>query len=312
MLRKLTGRLVVLCASTAAVISVFALFSDYGYVFDLTTSFRIQYVIVLIPLLLLSLYRKQHLSTLVLFTALLFHAHAIAHFKAPAILTPQSSSEDILRLLSVNLQASNTNFGAMIDHIHTVNPDVLLVLEMTPLWHSKLKKSLPAFPFYFGRPLAGAFGIGVFSKLPFKDPKLIGFENEEISSIVLQLQSDDKQLTFIGTHPIPPMTANWFQRRNRHFVRLATYIVSEQGDVIVAGDFNITPWSGHYTRLLHNSRLRDSRSGFGIQPTWPTFFLPALIPIDHILVSENLKVLARHVSRNIGSDHRSVWIDFTQ
>jgi len=55
--------------------------------------------------------------------------------------------------------------------------------------------------------------------------------------------------------------------------------------------------------------LKDSSLGWGIQPTWPAMFLPLRIPIDHCLVSPDLKIVRRKIGRDIGSDHLPLLVD---
>jgi len=74
---------------------------------------------------------------------------------------------------------------------------------------------------------------------------------------------------------------------------------------------NGTPWSPFFKDFLLSSGLRDSREGFRLQPTWPTWFPPAWIPIDHALVSSSVVVHDRRVGPNVGSDHYPVIIDFS-
>ncbi|MCI0525996.1 MAG: hypothetical protein L0Y56_00890, partial [Nitrospira sp.] len=54
--------------------------------------------------------------------------------------------------------------------------------------------------------------------------------------------------------------------------------------------------------------LKDSRDGFGIQASWPTFVPLFLIPLDHCLVHSSVQVLDRRLGPKIGSDHYPVMI----
>jgi endonuclease/exonuclease/phosphatase (EEP) superfamily protein YafD len=58
--------------------------------------------------------------------------------------------------------------------------------------------------------------------------------------------------------------------------------------------------------FLATTGLKDSRVGFGWQPTWPTGSMSLRIPIDHVLVEPDLVVLERQVGPDIGSDHLPV------
>ncbi|NET13198.1 MAG: endonuclease/exonuclease/phosphatase family protein, partial [Okeania sp. SIO1H6] len=87
--------------------------------------------------------------------------------------------------------------------------------------------------------------------------------------------------------------------------------------VILAGDLNITMWSPDYHKLEQETGLRNSRLGFGIIPTWPARFNNSVllyilsrffqIPIDHCLISSEIKVVnvntRANSGLNLGSDH---------
>jgi endonuclease/exonuclease/phosphatase (EEP) superfamily protein YafD len=78
------------------------------------------------------------------------------------------------------------------------------------------------------------------------------------------------------------------------------------------GDFNTTAFSPTFRFILSQTGLRDTARGKGYTPTWgPRMpdepWLPWFgIPIDHVLVSDSVRVLAREIGPPLGSDHR--WI----
>jgi endonuclease/exonuclease/phosphatase (EEP) superfamily protein YafD len=73
--------------------------------------------------------------------------------------------------------------------------------------------------------------------------------------------------------------------------------------VIAAGDFNATAWSPHFQDLVAAGGLRNAIQGHGYVATWPTWFWPALIPIDHVLVKGPLAATPLRRGPGIGSDH---------
>ncbi|MCP4501446.1 MAG: hypothetical protein GY822_15915 [Deltaproteobacteria bacterium] len=74
--------------------------------------------------------------------------------------------------------------------------------------------------------------------------------------------------------------------------------------VVLAGDFNATPWSIVFQNFLDETGLHNAAYARGGGTTWPTF-LPLMfrIPIDHILLSKQLVSTSFLVGPEMGSDH---------
>ncbi len=86
--------------------------------------------------------------------------------------------------------------------------------------------------------------------------------------------------------------------------------------LIVAGDFNLTPWSPRFPAVLSASGLKLADTGSIWPHTWPApsgWFYGGLVvrgfPIDHILVSRHFALLAARRGPDIGSDHLPVIVD---
>ena len=75
---------------------------------------------------------------------------------------------------------------------------------------------------------------------------------------------------------------------------------------IVMGDFNATPWSPSFQRLLHRGHLFNSLDGFGLQVSWPESNVLLRIPIDHALLGPALAATERGTGPAFGSQHRSL------
>ena len=74
---------------------------------------------------------------------------------------------------------------------------------------------------------------------------------------------------------------------------------------IVMGDFNDTIWSFSFQRFLKKSGLTPT--GTGLLPTWPSFFLPVGIQIDHALVKGFDHTYFKIGGQN-GSDHLPIML----
>jgi endonuclease/exonuclease/phosphatase (EEP) superfamily protein YafD len=113
-------------------------------------------------------------------------------------------------------------------------------------------------------------------------------------------------VSIVGAHPYPPSREQLSQRRNAQLRRLAELVNASGEPTVLVGDLNTTSWSPAFADFLDSTGLRDSRRGFGVQPSWPTLMPLAYIPIDHCLVSPEIVVKSRKIGRDVGSDHLPV------
>ena len=117
--------------------------------------------------------------------------------------------------------------------------------------------------------------------------------------------------TLVATHPPPPLTGELASARNRQLEALASWLQeTEAPHRILVGDLNLTPWSPWFGRLLDSTGMRNAQTGQGRAGTYPAYGLPPFLalPIDHTLVSSNVRVSARLVKpgARFGSDHNAV------
>jgi endonuclease/exonuclease/phosphatase (EEP) superfamily protein YafD len=128
---------------------------------------------------------------------------------------------------------------------------------------------------------------------------------------VARLALAGQPLTVIGTHPPPPRRRKLTYQRDRQLKEIAAYIASHPGPTLLLGDLNITSWSPSFQEMLRLGKLRDSRQGWGLQPSWPVDQPLLRVPIDHLLVTEGLAVHCRRLGPFTGSDHYPVIMEFS-
>ena len=113
-------------------------------------------------------------------------------------------------------------------------------------------------------------------------------------------------LVAFGTDsPTTPERAN---RRDRALNAAARWSSAHSDRRVVMGDFNATPWSPSFRRLLHDGGLSDSLDGYGLQVSWPESNPLLRIPIDHALLGPGLAATDRGTGPSFGSQHRSLHV----
>ena len=211
-------------------------------------------------------------------------------------------------LLNVNTRLGNPELvKATIQHY---NPDIVVLEEISSQWVSDLRWLTKSHPHSRIQPQDDNFGIGLFSKFPLAESKIVYIGDAEVPSIIARVDSGNGTLFVIATHPLPPGGASYSRWRNNQLHAIPDYIPPDILLVILLGDLNVTPWNYHFRNLLKRSGLRDSSKGHGLQPTWPSNFPLMLIPIDHCLHTRDIFVIKREVGPNAGSDHYPLIVDF--
>ena len=121
--------------------------------------------------------------------------------------------------------------------------------------------------------------------------------------IVTKVNFGEQIIRVVGVHTLSPTNRFRLDIRNRQFVEIGDALLAEATPTVVMGDFNCTPWSPFLSDFLKRTGYRDSRQGFGYQPSWPSMYQLLRIPIDHAFVSEDIHVHNRYIGKPPRSDH---------
>lgn len=96
------------------------------------------------------------------------------------------------------------------------------------------------------------------------------------------------------------------RRARRNQLAFVGELANEHKHVVVMGDMNCSPQSAEMQHLFRTSVLREPLEELRTFPSWrPQFH------IDHILVSETLKVSECHVLNHAHSDHLPISMEVT-
>lgn len=275
----------------------------YHWILDGFSHFRVYYGFYFLVLGLVSLLFKQKwISITNVSLSILIFGNLFWFYN------PQNSFEvvDEIKILSVNLLSSNSKYEEIFALIENENPDIILFQELTHPFSERLPEISGVYQHSYLNPSNGVFGIGFLSKTKFNFETLY-FTSERIPSIIIKLEN--KNLVLIGTHPPPPISEDLFKLRNQQFDSINIFVRALSSEVVVIGDLNTTSFSPNFSRITEGTSLRDSRLGFGLQPSWNAQIPFISVAIDHVLVSKEIKVTDRRVGADIGSDHLPVIIE---
>ncbi len=295
-------------AVVTVVFSVGTLLPIDHFAIQLFTHFRLQYLIVLLGLLFLFKYlRSPWLIGAIAATAVL---NAVVVL--PWYVGEDETSDGVkLKLLHANVLSGNTEYDRLISLLDTEAPDLVMLQEVSPDWLVALDELRADYPYSYAEAREGNFGIALFSRVPLKSVSHFDSPPFGYPTIVASLDIDGQILHFIGTHPMIPISGDYYEARNEQLAGIAKLLGKQAEPKILVGDLNLSQWDINYKHLEQQGGVRNARKGFGIVPTWPVFMPFAMIPIDHVLVSESISVTGVYSGPRIGSDHLPLIVTFT-
>ncbi len=288
-------------------------FIGWRYPFELLSHFQAQYFLAALACAaLLALLRRWRWFAVSL-GSLLLAGSTVLPYQGPgraahadAVTPPQRT----VRLLLANVQLDNRSHGRVLDLVEEADADVLVFQEVNERWRSALAPITVKYPYIAGKPREDAFGTIVYSRLPIEDVDVLELGEAGRSTVCLRVVVDGAPLTIVCTHPKPPLLPGPFTLRNDQLQQVADLVSRLPRPLVLAGDLNTTMWSPWFRRLSERTALTSVRHGFGVLGSWPAA-LPGFmrIPIDHVLISDDVSVTGCRHGAATGSDHLPLIVD---
>ena len=271
--------------------------------FDLLAHFRVQYAALFVLLALIFLILKRWVFALAALAGL-----AVSAVPLMAYLPDQSSGtataavdEPVFRLLSFNVWFRNPDMARTAEYIEESRADAVVLLELTPSQAQALLPLLPSYPHYYIEP--SRMGAAVFTKWPVIDAESYPLAPGGAVAARMRLDWRGSPVTVLGVHLNWPLGPRNSQYRTEELAGVVAFGKEHREPLIVAGDFNLTPWSEYFKDALDESGLHDSARGFGLARSWPAQFAPVGMRIDHCWLSREWQSVNVDIGPSLGSDH---------
>lgn len=258
-------RIAIYCLLMTLLPMLASLGARWHWTLELVTHFPLQYAIGLAIALLLGVCLRRRWIILLASVGLILCGWQLAPLYIPA--TPATAHGSSLRFLLANVHTANANHQRLLDLIEHGRPDVIVLLETNGAWIEALSSLNDTYPYRELQPRGDNFGMAVYSRVPMKEVKVIELAGSTVPTISAQAEIGEDIITFISTHPLPPVSSQYAKTRDRQLVALAELVSRTTGPVVVLGDLNTTSWSPRFADLLRDANLRDSRQGFGLHGT---------------------------------------------
>lgn len=238
-------------------------------------------------------------------------------------LAPRSlpaAERPVLTLMSHNLFGLNYEMERVAALIEKEDPDFVVLQEYFPEQSGELHPMLRERYPYFVRCRGGKrANLGFYARLPFVGATDAGecpddaYGEQRTARIAGRfVLADGTPLTVMTTHLDWPVPVG---RQVEQFAELQAAVAAVEGPLVLAGDFNSTPWSYALRGFAQRAGLvRETRN----LVTFPNRFmlrrmfetLPFL-PLDHIFSTASVTVHEVWAGADTGSDHLPVFARFT-
>ena len=273
--------------------------------FDLFSNFRVQYLAIFGACALVLVVVRRFKTAIAALLGLAATLTTIAPYLARAESVPAAQT---FRIVTFNAWFRNRDRQRLVEFLRTSDADVLIVQELSRVEVERIGRLLPAYPYRTVTPHLPR-GLAIFSRWPLEAEhmRLPGQRVTRITRATIDWAGSE--VVLFGAHLSWPLGRMESRARTAQLSLIASRASAERGPVVVAGDFNLTPWSPHFSRFVERSGLTDCAVGQGLQPTWPSQFWPVRIRIDHCFVSRHWRVHRLSVGPHLGSDHLPVIAD---
>jgi endonuclease/exonuclease/phosphatase (EEP) superfamily protein YafD len=279
------------------------LLSHVAWPFDLFAHFRVQYAALFVLFAVLLLILRRWVLALAAFAGLAVSAVPLIDYlpDRPSGTATAAVDDPVFRLLSFNVWYRNPDMARTAAYIEQSRADAVVLLELTPAQAEALRPLLPSYPHSYIEP--SRMGAAVFTKWPVLAAESLPLAQGGAVAARMQVDWRGLPVTVLGVHLNWPLGPRNFAFRNEELAGVVAFSKAQSAPLIVAGDFNLTPWSGYFIEALEASGLHDAARGFGLGRSWPAQFAPVGIRIDHCLLSPHWNSIRAEIGPSLGSDH---------
>ncbi|MEB3245119.1 MAG: endonuclease/exonuclease/phosphatase family protein [Vampirovibrionales bacterium] len=295
------------------------------WMLDLASHFLPHFALLLLVLAFVCVFSKKRVLVLTSILAAFIALEPVLPYLCalPQDRSVLSTDEAPLHFMQFNILAYNPVPDKIFDYIKAQNPDLVALEEVTPEWRVRLEQ---AHWLGFKYRSIAYYGQNVLlSRYPITWERAVRIPNGYFSDeyLLTRLETQHGGLLVSVIHPPQPTNPTNVKMQRQYFEEVAAALTRfqqlfPQTPLLLAGDFNATPWSEPYrqfkqkkTSLLLNSLLLKLELGYGA--SWPSFLGPFGIPIDHVWLDSaggKLRVMIRQTGaapfQFLGSDHAPV------
>jgi endonuclease/exonuclease/phosphatase (EEP) superfamily protein YafD len=245
----------------------------------------------------------------------------VPEFVAAAAARPAArEGESVITMMTHNLFGKNYEMDKVSAAILGEDPDIIVFQEYFGEQASELHPLLVQHYPYFVRCRGGKrANLGLYSRIPFEQVEdgacpENAYSTARTAHILATFKTPEGKLfSVMTTHmdwPIP------VERQRGQLAALSDVVGSIEGPLVLAGDFNSTPWSYALRGFAQSAGLTRQTANLVTYPQrW--YYLrawrdtPPFLPLDHVMTRGGILVHDVYAGAPTASDHLPVVVRFS-
>jgi endonuclease/exonuclease/phosphatase (EEP) superfamily protein YafD len=250
--------------------------------------------------------RRRLIPTVITAAVAVLSAYHLAWLAPLFVDDHRPAAAEQFRLMSLNMHNGEADSGDVAER--AAHADVVILVETTPGALNALERHGwdQRFPYSLGDPRDGFSSTAIYSRFPLSSSNSIGATSFQQWATTVRIPRVGG-IRLIAVHPCNPYCGDDRWSAEHRVVRRAVIDNLDQ-PLVVAGDFNAVDDHGPM-QALRRAGLKSATdvAGAGWLPTYPANRrIPPLLPIDHVLINEDLTATSVTSFAVSGSDHRGL------
>ncbi len=219
----------------------------------------------------------------------------------------EGAPDETIRLLVYNMYYANADLEQMVQDIESYEADIVFIMEYSFQTQEAIEARFDHYEYRLIEPSRITMGLALFSHIPIEAAQIHRRPETRIPIYEVAFAHEARPFTLVGAHPWPPIPQFWGVN-HAQMVDVTAVAAEAPHPLIVAGDFNASPWAYSVRQLAREADVADAHNGYWFRPTWQ--INPLLqFPLDHVLVSDEWQVVNYLHGDPGGSDHDFLVLD---
>lgn len=267
-------------------------------VFDSIAVFRLHMMIGLLVLLIVTIVFRA----VVAFRTSVLALSICAVGLAPTVLPAHTIENPSLRGYSHNLRFNNSQLKQVEASIRESNADFVMLQEVSRTTIAVVDALADMYSTRVVCEFRGddgvIGGVAILTRLPvIGTPKC----SDPFGLGAITVKTDAGPVALASIHLAWP----WPYEQAEHMKYMLRRLGQLEGPVILAGDFNMVPWS---TIVAQIAETTDTHPVSGLRLSFHRYSLWPGLPIDHVLIDKNMEAQVELLDK-FGSDHTALRFD---